>query len=129
MSTQYSGFRLSINNTQVDNGIMQKGSYHFMKNKRITGSWTTAAQKEKQDVYDKRKAEIFFQIHPMELEEHEQIKWLFASQENLLVSYWDDYDCEYKTGYFYMDAPDMPHEHSRDNSIRYDKIQIHLTEY
>lgn len=125
----YSNFRLSINGTQVDNGIMQKGSYHFIKNKRITGSWTTASQKERQDVYDDRKVEITFQIHPMDLEEHETIKWLFASQENLIVSYWDDYDCEYKTGYFFMDAPDMPHQHSQNESIRYDKITIHLTEY
>ena len=129
MSTQYSGFRLSINNTQVSNGIMQKGSYKFTKGKRITGQWTTAAQEEKVDVYDKAKVVITFTIHSMTLEEHEEIKWLLSSLEHLLVSYWDDYDCEYKTGYFYMDAPEIKHENSMYDTLKYDKIQIKLTEY
>lgn len=129
MSTLYSGFRLSINGTQVDNGIMQKGSYHFLKSKRVTGQWVTAAQKERVDVYETPKVVINFTIHAMTLTEHEEIKWMFASLENLLVTYWDDYDCEYKTGYFYMDAPDVPHENSVNNTIKYDKIPIKLTEY
>lgn len=129
MSTMYSGFRISINGTQVDNGIMQKGSYHFQKGKRITGQWTTAAQKEKLDVYDEPKVLITFTIHSMTLEEHENIKWLFSQLDNLLISYWDDYDCEYKTGYFYMEAPDMPHANTEYGTIKYDKIAIKLTEY
>ena len=82
----------------VPNNVIAKGTYQFYKDKRITGTWKNAAQIEKQDVYSLRKTVIQFSIIPMNLTDHEAIKWLFASQENLLVSYWDDYDCEYKTG-------------------------------
>lgn len=125
----YSGYRVMIGENIVPNNIMSKGSYQFFKDKRITATWKTAAQIEKQDVYDKRKVNIQFEVIPMSLEDHEAIKWLFAQQENLLISYWDDYDCDYKTGYFYMDRPPMNHSNSQGGSLFYEAIQIKLTEY
>lgn len=125
----YSGYRVMIGENIVPNNVIAKGTYQFQKDKRITGTWKNAAQVEKQDVYSNRKAVISFSIIPMNLTDHEAIKWLFASQENLLVSYWDDYDCEYKTGYFYMERPVMSHGNSQAGSLFYEAIQIKLTEY
>ena len=125
----YSGYRVMIGENIVPNNVIAKGTYQFYKEKRITGTWKNAAQIEKQDVYSKRKTVIQFSIIPMNLTDHEAIKWLFASQENLLVSYWDDYDCEYKTGYFYMERPQMSHSNSQGGSLFYEAIQIKLTEY
>lgn len=125
----YSGYRVMIGQNIVPNNVIAKGTYQFCKDKRITGTWKNAAQIEKQDVYSLRKTVIQFSIIPMNLTDHEAIKWLFASQENLLVSYWDDYDCEYKTGYFYMERPQMSHSNSQAGSLFYEAIQIKLTEY
>lgn len=127
--SEYSGYRVMIGENIVPNNVIAKGTYQFSKDKRITGTWKNAAQIEKQDVYSKRKTVIQFSIIPMNLTDHEAIKWLFASQENLLISYWDDYACEYKTGYFYMERPPMQHSNSQGGTLFYEAIEIKLTEY
>jgi hypothetical protein len=62
------------------------------------------------------------------LTEQESVKGLFESQENLTITFWDDYDCVYRTSVFYMDAPDIQHLNTV-GGINYAATPIKLTEY
>lgn len=130
MSLNYSGYRVKIGNTIISNDLIQKGTYSFIKNKRIPGDWKDAAQIQHQQVLDNRKVTISFSLRERSLTEQDSVKGIFTSQENLSVQYWDDYACEYQTGTFYMDAPSISHLNTAGgNGINYAATQIKLTEY
>ena len=128
MSLTYLGYRVKIGNTIISNDLIQKGSYNFVKNKRIPSDWKDAAQIQHQQVLDNRKVTISFSLRERDLSEQDTVKGIFTTQENLTVKYWDDYACEYKEGTFYMDAPTITHRNT-SGGINYAATPIKLTEY
>lgn len=128
MSLSYAGYRVKIGNQIINNNLIQKGSYSFVKEKRIPSSWEDVNKYEHQQVNSARKVVITFSLIERDLTEQDSIKSIFATQENLSVQYWDDYACEYKSGTFYMDAPKISHRNTI-GGLRYNATPIKLTEY
>lgn len=124
----YMGYRVKIGDFIVSNDLIQKGTYNFVKAKRIAKTWEDANKKEHQDIVDNRKVTIKFSIRERRLEDQETLTALFAAQENLIVTYWDDYACDYKSSTFYMDAPNIQHLNTI-GGIMYAATPITLTEY
>lgn len=130
MSLTYAGYRVKIGNTIISNDLIAKGSYSFIKAKRIPGDWKDAAQIQHQQVMDNRKVIISFSLRERKITEQDDIKAIFTTQENLTVKYWDDYACEYKEGTFFMDAPAISHLNTAvEGGLLYAATQIKLTEY
>ena len=130
MSLTYAGYRVKIGNTIISNDLIAKGSYNFIKAKRIPGDWKDAAQIQHQQVMDNRKVIISFSLRERKITEQDDIKAIFTTQENLTVKYWDDYACEYKEGTFFMDAPAISHLNTAvEGGLLYAATQIKLTEY
>lgn len=128
MSNTYLGYRVKIGNTIISNDLIQKGSYNFVKAKRICRTWNDADLKEHQDISATRKVTISFSLRERSLTEQETIKDIFATQENLTITYWDDYDCSYQSSTFFMDAPNIQHLNTV-GGINYAATPITLTEY
>ena len=129
MSLSYLGYRVKIGNTIISNDLIKKGSYSFVKGKRMAADWEDAVKTEHQNLMTKRKAKISFSLRERDLAEQDSIKGIFQSEENLTVTYWDDYDCEYKSGTFFMEAPEIQHENTAVGGIFYATTPIKLTEY
>ena len=130
MSLTYLGYRVKIGNTIISNDLIKKGSYSFVKSKRMAADWEDAVKTEHQNMMTKRKVKISFSIRERGLTEQDTIKDIFQSEEGLSVTYWDDYDCEYKTGTFYMEAPEIQHLNTANgDGIMYAATPIKLTEY
>ena len=125
----YAGYRIKVGDVIIPNLLISKGSYSFKKNKREAGSWTDANGIDHYAYHDARQTVIQFSIKERSLEEHKTIAPIFAAQDNLTVEYWDEYDCEYKTGRFRMAEPQIKHIETPGNNIRYATAQIALTEY
>ena len=124
----YANWRVKIGGTIITNDLIQKGSYYFVKSKRMAADWNDAVMTQHQFMMEKRKVHISFSLRERDLAEQDSIKAIFAAQENLTVEYWDDYECVYKTGSFYMDAPEINHRNTT-NGINYAATPIKLTEY
>ena len=129
MSLSYLGYRVKIGNTIISNDLIKKGSYSFVKGKRMVADWEDAVKTEHQNLMTKRKVKISFSLRERDLAEQDSIKGIFQSEENLPVTYWDDYDCEYKSGTFFMEAPEIQHENTAVGGIFYATTPIKLTEY
>lgn len=125
----YNGYRIIINGTTVPDNLIAKGSWNFSKQKRIVSQWNDANKIEHEDVLPTRQVDIKFSIKPRFLAEHEQIKGILSLQEHIPVTYWDDYDCSYKTGDFKMDAVTFQHKNTEYGDIWYVATPIHLREY
>ena len=128
MSLTYAGYRLIVGSTTISNDLIKKGSYSFIKQKRVANSFNDAALVEHQQVLDDRKVVISFSLIERDLDEQDSIKGIFDTQENISVTYWDDYECKYNTGTFYMNAPQITHRNTI-GGINYDATPITLTEY
>ena len=124
----YLGYRLIVNGTTIYNSMIKTGSYQMTPAKRIVTTWTDANLVEHQEVLSNRKVNISFSLRERNLEEQDSIKGIFALQENIPVTYWDDEDCEYKTGTFYMDAPQFQHRNTI-GGINYNATKINLHQY
>ena len=124
----YNNYRLIINGITITNDLIQKGTYHAIPLKRIVGTWLDANQIEHQDILPTRKMDIKFSLRQRNLSDQDLFKGLFAIQENIPVTYWDDKTCAYKTGTFYMNAPEYSHLNTI-GGINYDGTEIHLMEY
>lgn len=124
----YDGYRLSINGIRITNDLIQKGSYKAIPTKRIVATWEDANLVEHQDVLPTRKMDIQFSLRERNLAEQDSLKDIFAIQENVLVTYWDDKTCTYKSGSFRMEAPEFSHI-STVGGINYAETPIHLIEY
>lgn len=125
----YAGYRLIINGTTIYSSLIARGTYQFTKNKRMVSIWNDANMIEHQELLSNRKVEISFNLRERTLAEQDAIKGLFALQENIPVTYWDDYDCTYKTGSFFMQAPKITHRNTATGEILYNPTAINLTEY
>ena len=125
----YLGYRVIINGITVPDNLIAKGSWNMSKPKRIVSNWKDANQIEHEDVLPTRKVDIKFSIKRRTLSEQESIIGILGLQESVPVTYWDDYDCTYKTGTFKMDAVTFNHENTEYGDIRYTATPIHLTEY
>lgn len=128
MSLTYEGYRVKIGNTIISNDLIQKGSYSFVKSKRIAADWEDAVKTQHQNMMTKRKVRITFSIRERSLTEQDSIKGIFDTEENITVKYWDDYDCVYREGTFFMDAPEISHRNTV-GGINYASTSIKLTEY
>lgn len=128
MSLTYEGYRVKIGNTIISNDLIQKGSYSFVKSKRIAADWEDAVKTQHQNMMTKRKVRITFSIRERSLTEQDTIKGIFDTEENITVKYWDDYDCVYREGTFFMDAPEISHRNTV-GGINYASTSIKLTEY
>lgn len=124
----YSGYRLIINGIKITNDLIQKGTYKAIPTKRVVASWLDANFIEHQDVLSTRKTDIQFSLRQRSLTEQDSLKNIFARQENINVTYWDDATCDYKTGSFRMEAPEFSHI-STVGGINYAETPIHLIEY
>lgn len=127
--SEYDNIRISINSTDIPNSLIAKGTYSFIKDKRVAGEWTDGNGITHQDIFTDRKVTITFSIRERSLTEQESIVGIFAAQEDVPVEYWDDYDCTYKTGMFRMNAPTIQHLTVANNDIEYATTQIVLEEY
>lgn len=125
----YEGYRVKINNTEVSNLLIASGTYSFKKERRLVRSWTDANGIAHHDYYAKPKVTIKFSIRERNLKEQKSICGIFAEQENLTVKYWDDYACEYKTGTFQMNEPQIKHKKGLKDEILYTSTEILLEEY
>ena len=74
------------------------------------------------------KMDIQFSLRERSLAEQDSIKDIFAFQEEIAVTYWDDAACSYKSGRFRMEAPEFSHI-STVGGINYAETPIHLIEY
>ena len=128
MSLTYAGYRLIVGGTTISNDLIQKGSYSFVKQKRIATEFKDSVLTDHQQVLPNRKVIISFSLRERNLTEQDSVKGIFATQENVSVTYWDDYECIYKTGTFYMDAPQITHRNTV-GGINYNSTPITLTEY
>ena len=124
----YLGYRLIINGITISNDLIQKGTYKANPQKRVVATWLDANLIEHQDVLPSRKMDISFSLRQRSLSEQDLLKNIFFIQENVLVTYWDDASCTYKTGYFYMESPEFSHI-STVGGINYEATPIHLIEY
>ena len=128
MSLTYADYRLIVNGIMIDNTLIQKGSYSFAKEKRIANSFKDAALIEHQQVLPTRKVVINFSLRERDLAEQDSLKGIFGVQENVPVTYWDDYECEYKSSVFYMSTPKFSHRNAI-GGLNYAPTPITLTEY
>ena len=125
----YEGYRLIINGTTIYNSMIARGTYQFTKTKRMVSTWNDANLIEHQELLSNRKVNISFSLRVRTLEEQDAMKGIFALEENIPVTYWDDYDCTYKTGTFYMQAPKITHSNTATADILYNATAINLVEY
>ena len=125
----YNGYRVKIGDTTVSNLLISSGSYSILKSRRLIRQWTDANGKDHYDYFQNPKVTIKFSLRERTLAEHESIKNLFTTYDNLYVEYWDDYDCAYKTGYFRMEEPKISHAKAPGADIRYSATPIELKEY
>ena len=125
----YAGYRVIVNGTTVYNSMIAPGTYQFSKPKRMVSTWNDANMIEHQELLSNRKVEISFSLRQRTLAEQDAMKGIFALQENIPVTYWDDYDCTYKTGTFYMQAPKITHTNTKTGDILYNPTAINLVEY
>lgn len=129
MSVSYGGYRIIINGTTVYDGMIFKGSFKATPIKRIVGTWKDANLVDHDEILPTRKMDITFSVRKRTLDEHDAIKGIFALEESVPVTYWDDKTCTYKTGTFKMDAPPFIHDNTKDGTITYGPTQVHLQEY
>lgn len=125
----YEGYRIKINGTEVPNMLISSGSYSFKNTKRVINKYTDGNGKEHVDYYKNKKAVINFSIRKRNLEEHKSICNIFTLQENVPVTYWDDYECKYKEGKFKMNDPLIKHTKAVGTDIFYQSTAIILEEY
>jgi hypothetical protein len=128
MSSAYLGYRLKFGDTIISNDLIQKGTYNFSKEKRILSTWKDAEAVEHQKVLPDRKVHIKFSLRERNLTEQESVTAIFATQDNITITYWDDYACVYDSSTFYMQAPTITHRNTV-GGINYDATPIDLVEY
>ena len=124
----YNGYRLIINGITITNDTIQKGTYKAIPQKRVVATWLDANFVEHQDVLSTRKMEISFSLRQRNLTEQQHLIGLFATQENIPVTYWDDKTCTYKSGTFRMEAPEFSVLNTI-GGINYAETPIRLIEY
>lgn len=124
----YNGYRIIINGVTIWNSLISKGTWQAVPQKRIAGKWTDANMIEHEEVLSNRKMDISFALRERSLEEQDSIKGIFATEENVPVTYWSDKECVYKTGTFKMEASKFTHRNTI-GGINYNPTTIHLIEY
>lgn len=124
----YYGYRLIINGITIWNSLISKGTYQAVPQKRIAASWEDANLISHEEVLSNQKMDISFALRERTLEEQDSIKGVFATRENISVTYWDDTTCAYKSGEFKMEAPKFSHRNTI-GGINYNPTTIHLVEY
>lgn len=124
----YKGYRVKINGTEVPNILVASGSYSYVREKRLVQAYTDGNGISHEEYHETSKATIGFALKQRNLEEQQSIKGIFTTQGIVSVEYWDDYDCEYKTGTFRMAAPKITHRKAVGNDILYNATQIVLGE-
>ena len=124
----YNNYRLIINGITISNDLVQKGTYKAIPTKRVVATWLDANFIEHQDVLPTRKMDITFSLRQRSLAEQDSLKGIFAVQENISVTYWDDVTCAYKTGTFRMEALEFSVLNTI-GGINYAETPIHLIEY
>lgn len=125
----YSGYRVKIGNTIINNNMIAPGTFSYKKEKRLIRTWTDANGVEHFDYFSTPKVSISFSVRERNLIDHESICSIFVIQENLAVTYWDDYTCTYLTGTFHMKEPSITHKKGYGADIQYNATQISLEEY
>lgn len=124
----YEGYRVKINGIEVPNMLVASGSYSFLKQKRVAHEYKDGNGISHEVCHETTQAIIGFAIRQRTLEEHQSIKSIFAMHDTVPVEYWDDYDCEYKTGTFRMVAPKITHSKAVGSDILYNATPIVLGE-
>lgn len=125
----YKGYRVKINGTEVPNLMISAGTYSFVKKNRTIQKYEDGNGIEHNEYFDTSKANISFSLRERTLEEQESIKDIFAQLDNIEVTYWDDYACEYKTGIFKMEEPKIKHKSAVGNDLQYNTTAIVLEEH
>lgn len=105
----YSGYRIKVNGNVLSDKWISKGTFNAVPQKRVCSTYTDANGVEHNTYYPTAKEKITFSIRERNESEQEEIKWLWASTDNLSVEYWDDASCSYKSGIFKMDRPTFNH--------------------
>lgn len=131
----YNGYQLKIGDLKLpcpdgyNITIVENGTYSLVRGKRLITDWQDANGDFHHETYAKDKSVINFTIKERSREQQESLHELFASDENIEVEYWDDYEQEYRTGLFYMDEVEAITSVATLDNIYYGSINITLTEY
>ena len=125
----YQGYRVKIDGIEIPNMLIAAGSYSFSKASRVANKWNDGFGVNHKDFHKTKKATIVFSIRERNLQEQESIKAIFQKQEKVKVEYWDDYECEYKEGYFEMPSLSVGHKKALNNDILYKATLVRMEEY
>ena len=126
--SEYLGYRIILNDITIPDRMLIRGSYGTTPMERQIYSWTDANQIAHYDISENPKMDIVFTLRKRTLADHESLLDAFTSFRNIMVTYWDDRSCTYKSGRFKMDPPQF------NNYVEYDELwyietPIHLVEY
>lgn len=123
----YAGYRVQIGSTTISDEIILKGSYSFVKEKRVSGSWTDANGITHEDYFPNDKVIIKFTLIERDASDNAALMSLLTSSDSFSVTYWDDYASDYSTGTFRIPRPTLDHLKAV-GEIRYGDTQITLEE-
>ncbi len=124
----YQGYRVKIAGIEIPNMLIASGTYSSRKEPRIAGSWTDGYGKKHIEYHSQKRTVITFSIRERNLEEQKSIKDVFANTKNVVVEYWDDFECEYKTGVFDMANITVSHKKATNENVLYNATQFKLEE-
>lgn len=125
----YNGYRLKINNTEVKNSLISKGTFNLEEQDRIIRQWQDATHTDHYDVAKKKRMVCTFSFREHLSEEHSTFANLLANRENVVVEYFSDNDDSYKISNCRIEAPAFHHEDIIGNQILYGTTEVTITEY
>lgn len=129
----YKGYLIEINGLRlpyIDGvNIFENGAYNFQKERRSNFDWTDITGKNHHEVTPTERAVIKFKIKERTLEQQKKLIALFSTLENIQVTYYDDYLCEYVTSRFYVDNKTQTTGIATRDNIYYKAEEITLKEY
>lgn len=124
----YQGYRVKINGVTIPNMLIASGTYSIKHEPRIAGRWTDGNGVKHIEYHSQKCATITFSIRERNMQEQESIKDIFLNTKNVIVEYWDDCECKYKTGVFDMSSVTLSHKKAISNGILYNATQVKLGE-
>ena len=126
--SEYLGYRVIVNGITIPDRMMIRGSYGTTPTKRIVSSWVDANLIDHDDESDNPKHDIVFTLRRRKLADQEELLGAFESLKNIMVTFWNDRTCTYRTGRFKMDPPQFLSYVEKDE-LWYKETAIHLMEY
>lgn len=125
----YQGYRLKINNAEIPNSIIARGTYQIDTEDRIAEQYTDAYGVDHIRMFAKTKTVITFSVREHNSAEHQIISSYFSKRANVSVEFYDDDTDTYKSGLFRIIKNPYSHKNTYGRNIQYNATQIKLEEY